>query len=86
MTPEQAQRISGELLDEAERMRAPGVARVTRRRLLFRRFLIGAAALLGYAVGLRLTSSLADNPFLQQGIAAAIGLLAALLWPPEPKH
>ena len=83
MKREQANLIAEQLLQDAQAERKPALATVANRRATTTRVVAGMIGIIGYYFGMRLASDLTTNPLAQNGIAVAIGLLAAAVWPPR---
>jgi len=83
MKREQANLIADQLLQEAQAERKPALAATASRRATTTRVVAGMIGIIGYHFGMRLASDLTANVLAQNGIAVAIGLLAAAVWPPR---
>ena len=83
MKPEQANTIADQLLQDARAERKPALAAVASRRSTTTRVVAGMMGIIGYYFGMRLAPDLTANPLAQHGIAVAIGLIAAAVWPPR---
>ena len=83
MKPEQTTEIVDQLLQDAAAGRDSALAVVARRRSTTARFVAGMMGIVGYHVGMKLAPEFTTAPISQFCIAMAIGLLAAVVWPPR---
>jgi len=83
MKPQQANSIADQLLENARAKREPALVAAASRRSTTTRVVAGMMAIIGYYFGMRLALELTANPLAQNGIAVAIGLVAAAVWPPR---
>ena len=83
MKQEQANFVADQLLQDANADRRPGLVAVANRRATTARVVAGMVGIIGYYFGMRLAPDLTANPLAQNGIAVAIGLLAAAVLPPR---
>ena len=83
MNREQAHLIAEQVLQDAQAERKPALAAVAHRRNTTTRVVAGMTGIIGYYFGMRLSPDVTANPLAQNGIAVAIGLIAAAAWPPR---
>jgi len=83
MKPEQANSIADQLLQDTRAEREPALSAVASRRSTTARVVAGMMGIIGYYFGMRLAPDLTANPLAQNGLAVAIGLVAAAAWPPR---